>query len=85
MNCEAVGMCLQAGAVLNAETSDFLVKLLLKEEVAPVRNYYVFRLLYNLIRFTTVTVLHSFTRISALIFRIRNTMHDLEVRSISVC
>jgi hypothetical protein len=24
MNCEAVGMCLQAGAVLNAETSDFL-------------------------------------------------------------
>jgi hypothetical protein len=26
MNCEAVGMCLQAGAVLNAETSDFLFK-----------------------------------------------------------
>jgi hypothetical protein len=24
MNCEAVGVCLQAGAVLNAETSDFL-------------------------------------------------------------
>jgi hypothetical protein len=24
MNCEAVGMCLKAGAVLNAETSDFL-------------------------------------------------------------
>jgi hypothetical protein len=24
MNCEAVGICLQAGAVLNAETSDFL-------------------------------------------------------------
>jgi hypothetical protein len=23
MNCEDVGMCLQAGAVLNAETSDF--------------------------------------------------------------
>jgi hypothetical protein len=24
MNCEAVGMCLQAGAVMNAETSDLL-------------------------------------------------------------
>jgi hypothetical protein len=24
MNCEAVGMCLQAGGVMNAETSDFL-------------------------------------------------------------
>jgi hypothetical protein len=24
MNCEVVGKCLQAGAVLNAETSDFL-------------------------------------------------------------
>jgi hypothetical protein len=24
MNCEAVEMCLQAGAVMNAETSDFL-------------------------------------------------------------
>jgi hypothetical protein len=27
MNCEAVGMCLQAGAVMSAETSDFLFNL----------------------------------------------------------
>jgi hypothetical protein len=38
MNCEAVGMCLKAGAVMNAETSDFLfnrrdLKVLLEDHV----------------------------------------------------
>jgi hypothetical protein len=37
MNCEAVGMCLQAGAVLIAEMSDFLfnqrdLKVLLEDQ-----------------------------------------------------
>jgi hypothetical protein len=38
MNCEVFGMCLQAGAVLNAEMSDFLfnrrdLKVLLEDHV----------------------------------------------------
>lgn len=54
-----------------------MVKLLLKVEVACLRNYFLFRFLRNLVLFITVRVLLSFARILALIFRMRNIKHGL--------